>query len=97
MEVSPYAANEPCRRGSVKDLEGEHILDCPRGPIVNTKSLKAEELSQVRPGKVGQKRKLGRCVGSQGGMRAQSCLSLLFNMQGHRLEASQEPVWVVRL
>ena len=96
MEVSPYAANELCRLGSVKDLEGEHILDCLGGPIVVTKSLKSR---RAFPGKTwrGEKRKLGRCVGSQGGMRAQSCLSLLFNMQGHRLEASQEPVWVVRL
>lgn len=48
MEVSPYAANEPCRRGSVKDLEGEHILDCPGGPIVITKSLKSR---RAFPGK----------------------------------------------
>ena len=95
MGVSPYAANEPCRRASVKDFEGEHILDCPGGPVVITKSLKSR---RAFPGKTwcGQKRKLGRCVGSQGGMRAQSCLSL-FYMQGHRLEASQEPVWVVGL
>ena len=65
MDVSSYAANELCRRGSVKDLEVESILDCPGGPIVITKVLKSR---RAFPGKTwcGEKRKLGRCVGSQG-------------------------------